>query len=409
MALRPSAYFGFVLRHRRLLGFGLLTASLSGFGQTFYLGLFNRELRADFALSHGGFGLGYGAATLASALLLPVLGRLYDRADLRLFLTGAVAVLAAGCALLAGAHGLAGLLGALFLLRLGGQGLMGHIAMTTMARHFHGGRGKALSVAALGFPLAEALLPVAAVAVLALVSWRTLWLASAALAVAVYLPLLLWLVWHGAGGEAAAESRAQEDWTLGRVWRDWRFALLVPATLAAPFVVTVVFFHQLPMAHAKGWTTELVAAGLGVFAAGHVAGLVGGGLLVDRWTAARVFPPALVPMVASMLVLAGLDARWAALLWPGLLGLGMGVAATAVSALLAELYGLSHLGAIRSLLHSLMVLATALGPPLFGWLLDRGLATEVLAGAMAAGIGVAALGAAVAVRSYGAAAAGPRS
>ena len=87
------AYARFVLAHWRLLGFGLLCATLSGFGQTFYVGLFNAPLRSDFGLGHGSLGLVYGAATLASASLLVWLGRLYDRFDLRLYLTGAAAIL----------------------------------------------------------------------------------------------------------------------------------------------------------------------------------------------------------------------------------------------------------------------------------------------------------------------------
>ena len=154
--LLPRDYLAFLWAHRRLLAFGLLTAMLSGFGQTFYIGLFNPQLRESFNLGHGELGLVYGGATLASALLLTWLGKLYDRSDLRWFLIGAALLLITGCLLLGVSNGLVALLLALFLLRLGGQGLMTHIALTTMAQRFHGGRGKAVSIAAMGLPLAEA-------------------------------------------------------------------------------------------------------------------------------------------------------------------------------------------------------------------------------------------------------------
>lgn len=64
------AYLRFVLHHRRLLAFGLLTAALSGFGQTFYLGLYNAALRESFDLTHGGLGLVYGVATVVVAAVL---------------------------------------------------------------------------------------------------------------------------------------------------------------------------------------------------------------------------------------------------------------------------------------------------------------------------------------------------
>ncbi len=389
-----GTYLRFVLAHRRLLAFGLLAATLSGFGQTFYIGLFNTPLRSDFGLDHGGLGLVYGGATLASATLLLWVGRLYDRLDLRLYLAGAVGILAAGCLLLSVAGGAAGLVAALFLLRLGGQGLMGHIAITTMAQRFHGGRGKAVSLAAMGFPLAEAVFPAVAVAALTLLDWRDLWQLSAAAVVGLFLPLLLVLLGGGGGGGGetapAGSAGTHPDWSLREVVGDWRFLLLLPGAVAPPFVVTVVLFHQVPMALHKGWSTELVASGLALFAAGHVTGLLAAGPLVDRWSARRVFLPAQLPMAGAMAVLAAFHAPWAALLWPGLLGLGLGLAATALTPLLVERYGLLHLGAIRALVQALMILSTAIGPPLFGWLLDTGMDTTALAAAIGLGVVAAA-------------------
>ena len=44
-----------------------------------------------------------------------------------------------------------------------------------------------------------------------------------------------------------------------------------------------------------------------------------------------------------------------------------------MGALWAELYGTQHIGAIRALVHTVMVLATAASPVLAGAMLDRGL------------------------------------
>jgi hypothetical protein len=92
--------------------------------------------------------------------------------------------------------------------------------------------------------------------------------------------------------------------------------------VAAPFTVTIAFFHQIPLAEAKGWSTELVASGLTLFAVGHVAGLVSAGPLVDRLTAARLFVPSLLPLIAAMAVLALFDGTGAAL--AGTAGAGVG-------------------------------------------------------------------------------------
>lgn len=385
-------YRRFVTGSWRLLTFGLVTAMLSGFGQTFYIGLFNGELRAAFGLSHSGLGLIYGAATLGGAALLFGVGALYDRLDLRLFLGIAAGLLATGCWLLGSAEGRLGLLVALFLVRLGGQGLMGHIALTTMAQRFHQGRGKAVSIAALGFPLSEAVFPLAAVLALTVQDWRALWMGSAVVVLGVFLPVLLRLLRGAEAGEAlpALDKTQGLDWSLGQVLRDRRFALLMPAAIVAPFVITVALFHQVPLALGKGWPTDLVAAGMVLFAAGHVTALISTGPLVDRWSAQRLFVPALLPLAAAMAALALLSAPGAAMLWLGLLGLGLGLCGATLTPLLAEVWGTAHLGAIRSLVQALMILSTAVGPPLLGWLLDLGVGTGTLAGGIAVGILVAA-------------------
>ena len=75
-------------------------------------------------------------ATLASALCLPIVGRLVDLVPPHR-MTALVAIILAGAALLAGyASSLPVLVIAVFVLRLFGQGMMTHIALTTTGRWF---------------------------------------------------------------------------------------------------------------------------------------------------------------------------------------------------------------------------------------------------------------------------------
>ncbi len=381
-------YLTFLASHHRLLGFGVLTAMLSGFGQTFYIGLFNPQLRESFALGHSELGLLYGGATLLSAALLAWLGGLYDRCDPRWFVSATVVLLMLGCLSLGAAVNSISLFIALCALRLGGQGLMSHIALTTIALRFNRSRGKAVAITAMGFPLAEASFPIVAVAAMAWLEWSRVWWGSAAL-LAACLPLLLWLLGGAAeltgvndmrGGQVAREFSRRE------VLRDWRFALLIPAAATPGFIVTIAFFYQLPLTAPKGWSTELVASGLALYALGHMLGLMSAGPLVDRFSGTRMLVPALLPLLGSMLLLTLFEARWAALVWPAMLGLGQGLIATALTALLAERYGLIHLGAIRATLQAFMVVSTALGPPLVGALLDAGASPVALTASLAGSV-----------------------
>ena len=69
----------------------------SSFGQTYFIGVFGPELRAEFDLTHTAWGAIYMTGTLCSALVLPFTGKLIDRIDLRAY-AGVVSVaLALAC------------------------------------------------------------------------------------------------------------------------------------------------------------------------------------------------------------------------------------------------------------------------------------------------------------------------
>jgi MFS family permease len=375
-------YLRFVWTHRRFLAFGLLAVTLSGFGQTYYISLFGGQIRGELGLSHGDFGLLYSAATLVSGLTIGWAGRVLDRLDLRAFLAVVLGGVVAGSLLMAGAASVLAMGVAMFLLRFAGQGLMTHMAFTSMGRYFETGRGKAVSIAAMGMPLGEAVLPATAVALTGWVGWRGTWQASAAVAGLVALPLLLWLLrGHGerkrrfqaTAGENGEEGARDRQWTRGEVLRDPRFYLVLPAVLAAPFIVSALFFHQVHLAEAKGWALSWLATSFLAFAAMHVLGLLVFGPLVDRVGARRLLGAFLWPMAGGLLVLAGFDAAWAAPVYMLLMGVSMGATGTLLGALWPELYGVAHLGAIRAVVQAAMVLSTALSPGLVGLLIDAGM------------------------------------
>ena len=80
-----TGYVAFVRSNIRFLGFGMVLAVFSSFGQTFFISLFSGEFRAAFGLSHGEFGSIYSIATVASGLSIIWAGRLIDRYALRSF------------------------------------------------------------------------------------------------------------------------------------------------------------------------------------------------------------------------------------------------------------------------------------------------------------------------------------
>ncbi len=381
------SYLSFICANPRFLGFGLFLTFSSSFGQTFFISLFSNELRSDFGLSHGDFGGLYSVATLSSGFLLIWLGRAIDRLDLRLF-TGLVVLGLAGASfILANASSLFALGLAIFGLRLFGQGLLGHIAMVCMARYFERARGKAVSLATLGYPLGEAALPFVAIAVLGAYGWRTSWEYFTAAILLVVFPFALLLLRSAphknvrepeTAGRAPEPLRDSRQSSLREVLRDSRFYLILPAILAPSFITTGMFFHQRHLADVKGWSLELLASAFVIFALSQSLTGLSAGQAIDRFGARRLLPVFLLPMGAAMLLLSYSTAPLAAQLYMFATGATAGAGAALFGALWAELYGIRHLGAIRSFVTSLMVFSTALSPPFMGLLLDAGVAFESL-------------------------------
>lgn len=381
------SYLSFIFANPRFLGFGLFLTFSSSFGQTFFISLFSYELRKDFGLSHGEFGGVYSLATLSSGFFLIWVGRAIDRIDLRTF-TGLVVLGLAGASFTMGNASSIFMLGlAIFGLRLFGQGLLGHIAMVCMARYFEKARGKAVSLATLGYPLGEAALPFMAIAVLGAYGWRASWEFFAGAILIILFPVALLLLRNAphknitetnVAGRGSERKPVSRESSLREVLRDGRFYLILPAILAPSFITTGMFFHQRHLADVKDWSLELLASAFVTFAISQSLTGLSAGQAIDRFGARHLLPVFLLPMGSAMLLLSFSAAPITAQLYMLAIGATAGAGAALFGALWAELYGVRHLGAIRSFVTSLMVFSTALSPPFMGLLFDAGIAFESL-------------------------------
>ncbi|MDW7712213.1 MAG: MFS transporter [Deferrisomatales bacterium] len=368
-------YLRFVCTHARVLSFGVLLTLFSSFGQTFLISLFVPRWLEAFALDAARFGVLYAGATLLSAASLPFLGRLLDRTCLLRFSLGAGLGLVLACLAIALAPNAGGLFLALFGLRLTGQGLLSLTASTTMARTFERGRGRALSLSGLGYPLGEGLLPLGVVLLLQRADWRWSWVFLGAAIALVLLPAMVLLLRPTAGREGArGGAEVSDSGAAGNpvLLRDGRFYALLPGSLLVPLVLTALFLYQGPLAESRGWPIQTMATAF----AGFAVARFGGGLLIgpwiDRWGAARIFPFVPLPLCAGLLALSVGTAPWVALVYLSLAGVTQGIAGPTLTALWAEVYGVESLGAIKGTVATLAVLATALGPMALGALLAAG-------------------------------------
>ena len=368
-------FLSFLRENARWLAGGFLLTLFSSFGQTFFISLSAADIRADYGLTHGGFGTLYMVATLASALTLPYLGPIVDRFSVRGVALLVIPVLAVAAVSMAFSRHVVHLVVTIYLLRLFGQGMMTHTAFTAMGRWYAAQRGRAVSVVTLGHNAGEALLPLVFVAVAGALGWRGSWLAAAAVLVIVALPavwVLLAVERVPRSSDPVSHVAPVRDWTRAEVIRDPVFYLLLLGVMAPGFIGTTIFFHQVYLVDLRGWSIEVFASSFTVMAATTVTFALLSGQLIDRFSGVALLPGFLLPLAAACFTLGAFEGQWSAFAFMALLGLSYGFSSTLFGSIWPEIYGVRHLGSIRALTVAIMVFATAMGPGLTGYLIDRG-------------------------------------
>ena len=370
----------FLIRNARWLSAGVLMTFLSCFGQTFFISVFAGEIRADFGLSHGEWGGIYSAGTTASAIVMVWAGVLSDKFRLRGLGTLILIGIAVACLTMAANPWPWALAGVVFLLRFFGQGMASHVAMVAMARWFVATRGRALAIATLGFAVGEALLPMLFVALMSEFDWRLLWIVCAGVSV-LGIPLLLALLRQERSPQQSATDQSVagmggRHWTRKQALRHPLFWLLTPAILGPSAFVTAFFFHQVHLAEIKDWSHLELVAWFPIYTGVSVVSMLVSGWALDRFGTRRLMPVYLLPMALAFLVFAYGNEPLAIALGFTLLGLTAGANATLPAAFWADTYGTAHIGAIKALATAVMVLGSAIGPGVTGYLIDIGVGIE---------------------------------
>ena len=365
------------------VAFGFVITLSSGFGQTFFISLFNADLRREFSLSHGEIGSLYFFGTLLSAITIIWLGKLLDHVDLRAYTLSVTLGLTCACCVMSFVTGPLSLAFAFFLLRLFGQGLSGHTGITTASRVAQSYRGRSVSLAGLGFSAAEIVLPVTTVLLLSYFSWQQVWRIFAGVELIAITLLTQFLLWQYVISNAQTDNPKTSteylgSWTRKQVSADRRFWLIAPAIFAPPIISTGVFFHQQSLAEFKGFPFATWVAGIAAYSIAAVITSLIAGVAVDKWTGARVVRLYLLPFTGALLIAAFGNFSFLPAVYYLLIGVTVGIATPAISALWLELYGPAHIAAIRALTHAMMVFGTALGPAIFGLLLDHGISWRTI-------------------------------
>lgn len=368
----------FVRQNARWLAGGIGLNFFASFGQTFFISMFAEQYRAEFELSHGGFGSIYMIGTLSSAITLVFIGKVVDYYSVRNVASVVIVALSMACALMASVNSVLLLVIAIYFLRLAGQGMMSHTAITAMGRWFAAERGRAVAVTSAGHQLGEAVLPFIVLVLFAKSDWRQVWWICAAALVLFALPIVRTCFVQDRTPMGSAQTALEKgrQWTRREALRDPWFWLTCCGVLAPGFIGTSVWFHHKHLLEIKQWNASTLVAGFAMMSLVSVAMSLVTGQLIDRFSAYRLLPFILIPLSLGCLVLSVATDSHLLLVYMFMVGICYGLYSAIFGALWSEVYGIRHLGAIRSVVFACMVLSSAIGPGLTGWLIDNGAGFE---------------------------------
>ncbi|MEM1424246.1 MAG: MFS transporter [Planctomycetota bacterium] len=360
-------------------------------GQTVLVSLYKDEIGADIGLSLTSVALAYMVGTILAGLPLPVVGRIADRAGLRVTVFGVALAFAATLAGTRYVTGFATLTLAFFGIRFLGQGALGMLSGHTIAMWFERRLGFAHAlVAVLGFALFGFVLQQPTAWLIAALGWRDALLALAGMVLLFTIPPVLFVfknrpedigqhldgdpVEHEVhdtthGGPPPADDPA---FTVREALATPAYWILLAHLVASGFVGTALIFHMGPMmrqAGLEGSAAQVATANMSWPVVFGISTLIVGPL-ADRYTPNQLLPISLVLMMlgtlaATLGVRAPGGAESVVPIMSGtmaLFGASQAIIVGVCNPAIARYYGRTHHGAIRGFVATAMVMGTGGGP-----------------------------------------------
>ena len=365
----------FFLNDPKMLIYGFMIIFFGSYGQTFFIALFNDDIKNYYSLTDGQFGLIYALSTTLSSLLLINVAKLIDFIDLRIYsiiITTGLIITCISIYILP--FNIFYLVIIILSLRFFGQGAMTHAGITSLTRYFGKDRGKAISFGNLGGMLGVMFLPIIVVYFKNFFSFREIWLFSS-ISLVIFLPILYIILNNQKQRQKKFKESIQgsfKKWKTIDVIKNKKFLTYLPITTFFSFIGTGLMFHQIFIFSQKGWTIDMLGVGFIFLGGFSILGLIIGGPLIDMLNPQKAILYLLLPIFLAILILLAFDSFIFLLIYMSLYGFNLGISSPFTGSLWAEIFGLESLGTVKALFHALVVFASALSPVVFGYVIDWG-------------------------------------
>lgn len=406
-ASHPASTATLFRNHGRLLAGGFLLQFFTGFGQTVFIGAHAPAFMAEYDLSNTAISSFAALASLLSAILIIWTGKGMDTLKLTTYLTIILSLLATGCFIIAALPVWWALIPAFILIRHCAHGLLALVSNVAMNRYLEDFRGRATAISGLGGSIINMVFPFIALIAIEKLGLHMAWLTYGLFIVFVLIPGFIWLFYHhdrtvhatwlekmravghrqsnalrGGNEQDDDDEPAQTiQWTRKEVLTDKTIYVLFAALIAMPCFGTAILFYQAALGDFMGTGPLGFAKTMPFFTGASIMMGLSGGHIIDRF--GEKLPLLFAPLIQAtglVILAAGAGGQIGFTIGMIFMGAAMGLGGVLGGPVLAKLYGTLHLGAIKSTMFSVMIIGTAISPPLVGFFLDHGVNLGVILG-----------------------------
>jgi MFS family permease len=324
-----------------------------------------------------------GASSLAfitSGAFAILIGRLLGSYGPRLLMSCASVLLGIGCLAMSRVQEIWQLYCVFGIVFGIGLGAVDVIALSTTARWFVRSRGLVTGIVKVGTGAGQFSIPFLAGILIALYGWRTTYLIIGASVLVLLLLIAQVLRWDPASigsphrPDVSATTEEPVPATAGinaaAAMRSRQMLIICSASVSTVFCLLIILVHIVPHAGDIGLSTTHAAGVLSTIGAISMLGRFCSGVAIDRIGSKSVLIICYFVLTASLLLLQAADSLWLLYCFAGVYGLAHGSFFTAISPLVAEIFGIVAHGALFGVVVFAGTVGGAVGPIVAGWVFD---------------------------------------
>jgi MFS family permease len=373
-------------RYGRIITGACFTVQAVGIGTYISFGVFFNPLMDTFDWSRGAISGASSIAFFIAGLFGMMVGRLNDRFGPRVIMSVAAVFLGLGFGLVSRAETLLQLYLVFGLIFGIGLSAIDVIALSTIARWFAGNRGRMTGIVKVGTGAGQFTIPILASFLIAAFGYQNAFIILGITAFALLMTIAQFLyrdpdLYDAGRTDPAGSIPAVSDAVIrpvqtagidyGLALKSPRLWLLCLSNLLLVFCLMSIMLHIVPYGRDMGISPHRAAGILAAIGAVSMAGRLSGGLLIDHTGSKRIMVISFILLLTALVWLTRADTLWELYAFAVIYGIAHGGFFTAISPIVAELFGIRAHGGLFGIVVCFGTTGGAIGPFVTGLMFDR--------------------------------------